>query len=43
VKEGYEVKVKHVTEIGKEKVRMSVSVEEKKNRKKDAKALYLIQ
>jgi Domain of unknown function (DUF4219) len=47
VQEEYEVKVKPVMEIleetKKEKLGASVSVEEKENIKKDAKALYLIQ
>jgi hypothetical protein len=47
VEEGYEVKVKPVMvtveETKKEKVDTLASVEEKKNRKKDAKVLYLIQ
>jgi hypothetical protein len=47
VKEGYEVKIKPVTvtveETEKEKVDTSASVEEKENRKKHAKTLYLIQ
>jgi Domain of unknown function (DUF4219) len=47
VQEEYEVKVKPVMEIleetKKEKLGALVSVEEKENIKKDAKALYLIQ
>jgi Domain of unknown function (DUF4219) len=47
VQEEYEVKVKPVMEIleetKKEKLGALVSVEEKENRKKDVKALYLIQ
>jgi hypothetical protein len=47
MKESYEVKVNSVMvtveETEKEKVDTSVSVEEKENRKKDVKALYLIQ
>jgi hypothetical protein len=47
VEEDYEVKVKPVMvtveETKKEKVDTSASVEEKENKKKDAKILYLIQ
>jgi hypothetical protein len=47
MEESYEVKVEPVMvmveEMVKEKIGMSASIEEKKNRKKDVKALYLIQ
>jgi hypothetical protein len=47
VEEDYEVKFKSVMEIveetTKEKINTSASIEEKENRKKDAKAIYLIQ